>query len=345
MKSSLLCLALLTALHLPALAQEAAPEAATAPAEAPAPRIVCDAPEFDFGTVDNAQNVEHTYVLRNEGTLTLEIGQARPSCGCTVASISERNVPPGGETKITTRLSLSGRQGPQHKAITVESNDPKQPQYILTLKGVAGNIMDVQPPRLMQAQIPAGTQPTNTVTIAGLPGTAFQITNLEATTDRIKAAVETVESGRVYRINVWPSQPMEPGQIDATMVVHTDHPQKPTVEIPVVLMANMDLTVAPRELVFPLASEEPVTRYIIVRARDNMAFQLSGVETPVSTIKTEISPFPPSGYRIQISNFRPTMDMNQRVFRIHTAIPGQPPIDVPIRIVQPAPAAPASPTP
>lgn len=341
MKLSLLGLVLLTALPLSTPAQEAAP----APAEAPAPRLVCDAPEFDFGTVDNSQSVEHTYVLRNEGDLTLEIGQARPSCGCTVASITERNVPPGGETKITARLSLTGRQGPQHKAITVESNDPKQPQYILTLKGVAGTVMDVQPARVMQAQIPAGTQPTNTVTIAGLPGTTFQITNLEATTDRIKAAVETVESGRVYRVNVWPSQPMEPGQIEATMVIHTDHPQKPTVEVPVVLMAHMDLTVAPREMVFPLASDEPVTRYIIIRALDNRPFQLSHVETPSADIKWEISPFPPNGHRIQISNFRPTADMNQRVFRIHTTVPGQPPLDVPIRIVQLEPAPAANPAP
>ena len=327
-----LVFAVLAALPLSVLAQEPAPTVV------PAPRLVCEAPVFNFGTVDNAQSVEHTFVLRNEGDLSLEIGQVRPSCGCTVASVSERMVPPGGETRITSRLSLAGRQGQQHKVITIESNDPKQPQFTLTLTGVAGVAVDVQPTRIVQAQIPVGAQPTNAVMLTGLAGTPFEVLAVEANSDRVSARVETVESGRVYRVLVYPTKPLEPGQLDANLTIRTDHPQRPTVEIPVSFMALSDLVVAPRELVFPIASEEPVTRYIIVRATGQHAFQLSHVEAPEDGIKTEVTPFGPNGYRIQILNLRPRMDLNQKVIRIHTAIPGQPPLEVPLRIIAPAPA-------
>ena len=127
--------------------------------------------------------------------------------------------------------------------------------------------------------------------------------------------------------------------MEAKLVIRTDHPQRPTVELPVLFMVSTDLVVAPRELVFPVASDEPVTRYIIVRSPGNQPFQLANVETPNPEIKTEISPFGPNGYRIQVLNLRPHLELNQRVIRIHTAIPGQAPLDVPIRIISPAPAA------
>ncbi len=314
-----------------------------APVVQPAPHLICEAPEYDFGTADNSQSVEHTFVVRNDGDLTLEISQVRPSCGCTVASITERNVAPGAETRITARLSLTGRQGPQHKVMTVESNDPKQPQFILTLKGVAGSALEIQPARLMLVQQAAGSQPTGAVHVTGLPGTPFHVTAVEANSDRVVATVETVEDGRIYRLNIAPAQPLAPGQLEATVIIRTDHPQRPTVEVPVVFMAKTDLVVAPRELVFPASSTEPITRYIIVRANDNQTFKIANVETPDAEIKTEITPFGPTGFRIQLSNLKPTSNLNQRVIRVHTAIPGQPPLDVPLRVIEPAPITPAAP--
>lgn len=327
MKPLIACSLLLALAAAPAPAQEPAPET-----PAPAPRIVCDQPEFDFGTLDNSETVEHTFVLRNAGDLTLEIAQARPSCGCTVASISERNVPPGGESRITSRLSLAGRQGFQHKLITIDSNDPRQPQLALTLKGTAAVALDVQPPRIMQAQLAAGTQPTNAVTLNGIAGTAFQVTAVDAGNDRFKASVETLEEGRMYRILIWPSQPLAPGQLDATITVRTDHPKRPSVEIPIVLIANTELTVAPRELILSTASEEPVTRYIIVRGQQGSTFKIHDVELPDPDIQVAVTPFGNQGHRVQLSNLRPRADLNQKVVRIITDIPGQPPLEVPIRI-------------
>ncbi len=335
MKTHLLIAFLLGSLALTSQAQEAQPAA-----PAPAPRLVCDAPEFDFGVVDNSQNVEHTFLLRNEGNLTLEISQVRPACGCTVANISERNVPAGGETKISTKLSLAGRQGQQHKAITVESNDPQQPRFMLTLKGTAGTAVDVQPSRLMQSQLPPGSQPTGTVQITGMAGTPFKVLAVDSSSAQVSAQVETVEEGRIYRLLVSPTQPLGPGQTEATLTVKTDHPQRPTLQVPVLFIAKADLVVAPRELIFPAASSNPVTRYIIVRANDGQPFQIARVETPTQEITSETSAFGANGYRIQLSNLKPEASLNQRVVRLYTSIPGQAPLDVPIRIINTEPVAP-----
>ena len=81
--------------------------------------------------------------MKNDGNAPLEIKQARPSCGCTVANISNKTVPPGVTAQIETRLSLRGRVGQQHKNITVESNDPNTLALVLTL---SGNSLAADPP-------------------------------------------------------------------------------------------------------------------------------------------------------------------------------------------------------
>ncbi len=118
-----------------AQSEPAAPAGTDPAAETAAPKIVCDQMVYNFGERKNDQDVEHAYVIKNEGNATLEIKQARASCGCTVANIANKTVPPGEETTITAKLNLRGRLGPQHKTITVDSNDPRVPALVLTLEG------------------------------------------------------------------------------------------------------------------------------------------------------------------------------------------------------------------
>ena len=125
----------LAAQETPAVA-EAVPVVETAPAEevVHAPKLVCDEPTYKFGELESSETVEHTFILRNEGDLDLEITRVKPACGCTAANLSEKIIHPGGEAQIRTRLSLRGRRGRQRKSITVESNDPKQPRLLLWIQ-------------------------------------------------------------------------------------------------------------------------------------------------------------------------------------------------------------------
>jgi len=78
--------------------------------------------------------------LKNVGTETLRISEVRPGCGCTSAPIEKDTLAPGEETKISVTLNLPLANGPIHKVITVQSNDPKGPARILNL------VADVQRP-------------------------------------------------------------------------------------------------------------------------------------------------------------------------------------------------------
>jgi hypothetical protein len=301
-----------------------------------APKLVCDAPEYDFGTRDNAETVEHTFLLRNAGDLTLEISNVRPACGCTVASISERSVPPGGESRVTARLSLAGRSGAQHKTMVVESNDPTQPQFTLLLKGTAGSAVDVQPTHLMYGQIDAGAQPTGVVTITGA-STTFQVTGVTSSTEQITATLETVTEGQSYRLLVSPREPLQPGQLSGLLHVTTDHPKKPAFDLSVTYIASGELVVAPRELALVGTSPEPITRTILVRSGQDTPFQITSVEPPLPSVGVVVEPLPTGGYRIQLTNLVVSAELDNTQLTIHTDVNGATTKQVPIHVAIPAP--------
>lgn len=301
------------------------------PATTNAPKIVCDEPVFDFGTVDPSEAVEHTFLIRNEGTLTLELTRVHPSCGCTVANVSQNSIPPGGESRITSRLSLQGRSGPQQKSIVIDSNDPNQPQLILMLRGIAGSALNVMPTQLAMPKIAPGSTPSGNVIISAADGVEFRVTAVETTSDLLEAKVDPIEANRSYRITIGAKQPLSSGAISASVVVSTDHPKRARIDIPVSFVVSRELVVAPREIIFDHPSDEPSSRFVLIRNADGTPIELDGLEPPDSAVQIETYPFGASGMRIQLNNLVPSAALNGRVLRIH--VRNSAPVDVPIRIL------------
>ncbi len=76
--------------------------------------------EFALGTLVNGRvEFDHTFVLTNTGSSTIEIGNIRTSCGCTVAEPSTRSLGPGETIEIAATLTLK-REGRKTSRIFLE---------------------------------------------------------------------------------------------------------------------------------------------------------------------------------------------------------------------------------
>src|SRR5690606_5552180 len=91
------------------------------------------------------EQVAHNFVVKNVGDEVLELGEVKVTCGCTVAKLEKNSLAPGEETTIAATLNLKGKQGVQSKKITVQSNDPEQPNYYLEFKGTATATIMMEP--------------------------------------------------------------------------------------------------------------------------------------------------------------------------------------------------------
>ncbi|OQW96502.1 MAG: hypothetical protein BWK77_04455 [Verrucomicrobia bacterium A1] len=309
------------------------------PAAAPAPKLVCDEPTFNFGEMDNSKDVEHTFLLKNEGTLTLEIGQVRASCGCTVASTSQKTVPPGQTTEVSARLSLRGRQGPQHKTITVQSNDPQQPNFMLALEGSAISEMQIRPNQLFFGRIASGTIVTGLVELAIESTNAVNILKSEANTPQLAVTTEISADGKLHRIWVTTQPPLSKGTLRGNVHIETDHPKYPAMDIVVSAFVVSDLSFAPEEIAVVGQTNQPMARFVIVRSETGKAFQVETVEPPLPTIQANIVPMDATSYRIELANIIAAPDLDGKVVRIKTTMEGSQEILIPFRVI-PSPETP-----
>ena len=78
--------------------------------------------EWDFGTINEGDVVEHTYVFKNTGQAPLIIENAKPSCGCTVPSWTKEPIPVGGTGEILVKFDSKGKPNTQTKTVTITSN-------------------------------------------------------------------------------------------------------------------------------------------------------------------------------------------------------------------------------
>ena len=99
------------------------------------PKIVLQQTSYDFGTIEQGSVATHDFVISNSGGDLLKISNVSASCGCTAAKPEKQELAPGESTNLKVSFNSTGRQGRQHKTIRIYSNDPQNPEMVLSFTG------------------------------------------------------------------------------------------------------------------------------------------------------------------------------------------------------------------
>ncbi len=92
--------------------------------------------EFNFGTIDSGEKVEHIYAFTNDGDEPLVISEAKGSCGCTVPEWPKEPIAPGEGGEIKVVFDSKGKSGKQTKSVTIKANtDPA-----VTILKISGDV-------------------------------------------------------------------------------------------------------------------------------------------------------------------------------------------------------------
>lgn len=75
-----------------------------------------------LGTIEAGQVLKISYRFKNTGSKPLVIERVQPGCGCTVADYPKAPIAPGAEGEIMASFDSNGKEGQQHKNITVYAN-------------------------------------------------------------------------------------------------------------------------------------------------------------------------------------------------------------------------------
>ncbi len=91
----------------------------------PKPNFDFSNTEYDFGTINEGDVIEHIFHFTNSGESPLIIEKATASCGCTVPKWPKDPIPVGGTGEIEVRFDSKNKPNQQIKTITISANtDP-----------------------------------------------------------------------------------------------------------------------------------------------------------------------------------------------------------------------------
>lgn len=87
-------------------------------------KMVFTEKEFDFGTINPGDKVNHFFSFKNTGKNDLIISRAIGSCGCTVPEFPKEPIAPGKTGVMKVSFNSKGKKGLQHKTVSVYANVP-----------------------------------------------------------------------------------------------------------------------------------------------------------------------------------------------------------------------------
>ena len=305
------------------------------------PAIACRTPVYNFSESDDSQSVTNTFALWNDGNAPLEIGKIRGCCGATT-ELAGKTVPPGTNTTLKVTLSLKGRQGEQQKSFYVGSNDPRQPYCQLRFVGKVSARVSIEPPAVDFGRVRRDAETQSEVTVTAMTNCGFRVTNVLMSAGSFSATnQETTSDGRSHRVTIKTVPPLPPGVTQGQVTLLTDNDRCGRVDISVVVAVSNDMVVIPAQIALPSAGDkpEPVTRYVAVRSRSGVRFNILKVTTPDPDIRAKWEPFEGSGYRCVLSNILPSANLEGGNVVISTDHSDVGDILVPIRLLPPEPSA------
>ena len=100
-----------------------------------APIATFEKKEIGFGEIKSGEKATCDFKLTNTGKSDLIIRKTKASCGCTAVTLGQKTLGPGQSTVIRSIFDSKGKNGRQYKSITIITNDPQNPETILTING------------------------------------------------------------------------------------------------------------------------------------------------------------------------------------------------------------------
>ncbi|MBR6022429.1 MAG: DUF1573 domain-containing protein, partial [Kiritimatiellae bacterium] len=196
------------------------------------PRLVCDAPVHDFGSVPDTAPVEHDFDIRNDGQLSLQILSVRASCGCTAVNASQDVIPPGGTAAIHATFTTANRSGAQIKTITVTSNDPDSPTTLLTLRGTVVKPLSANPAAVYYGRVSGPSAATREVVLTS--SAPCRIASLSLASPHLRATADAPDApATTHRIVLEILPDMPRGPFGDTLTIATDSAVESKLLVPV----------------------------------------------------------------------------------------------------------------
>lgn len=294
----------------------------------------------DFGPVPRGAIVRHPFVLTNRYAEPITIVDVRASCGCTTARASTRTVAPGQQAVIEAQMDTRNFVGMKATVVTVTLARASGRTAEVRL-GVKSNILSdivLNPGTIDFGVVSPGQSAPQILTIdrTGAPG--WKVERMMATR-RLSSVVDAqiIETARSaqrvsYRLTVTLRPDAPAGPIREEIRIVTNDRESPVVPVLVTAEVRGALSASPSLLALGRASSSAGVqgRFLVRGIRPFAITRIEGAGDGFTIQAAE--PSARKALQVLTVTYKPeegtaSGDL-RRTFRVHTDLPGEPPLEL-----------------
>ena len=189
---------------------------------------------YDFGYAGLGKKVRHTFNIKNIGSETVVISEVNTDCGCTAALLSGMEIKPGGIGTVHATFETKKYEGKQEKNIIISSNDPEEPEIVLTIKGTIKRCTALVPQGVNLGDVTKGETATGKVRLLQLSDERLVVHKIDVSEFLTAHAVHfRDENSNGYEVEISLSGDAPTGPFTDIVTLHTNLKKRPRIDVPV----------------------------------------------------------------------------------------------------------------
>lgn len=295
------------------------------------PKIVFEEKIYDFGKIYIGEIVKHGFKFKNHGSDKLIITSVKSSCGCTAALVSKSNLLKGEEGEVQIKFNPGRFVGRVTKSVTVNSNDPENSAYKLTITGEIIEEVSVSPKQINFGIIRKGDSCTRNIEIKTTPELKIEVKKVESPNPYITITQNKTAENNIYSYQVSIEKYDFIGKFNGIVFFYTSSNRQERLDIPFSGEVIGDVTFYPEIVTFGnIKKNQDLNRSVIVNFV-NKDVKIEKIETDPNIINYAVSDLNDSTKKIDIKLGKDTMvGKITSSLRIYTNSAIQPVITIPI---------------
>ena len=286
---------------------------------------------YDFGKIYVGESVKHAFKFKNLGKGELIINNVKSSCGCTAALVSKNILHKEEEGEIEVKFNSGHYVGKVTKSVVVNSNDPENTKYKLTITGEIIEEISVNPKQINFGIIRRGDSCTKNVETKTVPELKIDIKKVESPNPYITITKnKTGVSNYTYEVTI--SKYDYIGKFNGIVFIYTSSSKQERIDVPFSGEIVGDLTFYPEVLSFgSVKLGQDVKKTVIVNFI-NKDVKIEKIEAEPGNISYMISEFNNiSAKKIDVKLGKDiTIGKIIGSLKIYTNSPIQPVINIPV---------------
>ncbi len=306
---------------------------------AAAPRIVCDAPKHDFGTLIGSEKITHEFVLWNRGSSPVTIAKIKNCCGVT-SSIKPMEILPGSNAVCKAVFTTRNRYGKQDKQILIASNDRRRPYFELKMTGTLQRPVEFSPRLVRLGTLLPDSEVDQAITATNLlekgvvlESVVSKVKGIEATVDGIldPVSVDNLDLGsrlqqRNWTIKLGSSGPLAVGKLNGMIQLNFS---SGTVKVPIIGTVRPIIQVVPDQIQFSSRSSKATERLVMLRSGDGRAFEVLSAKLEAAEGSVEIKKLAEGRWQLRVAVVPDSLPAASAL-QVQTSCKGQSKITVPL---------------